>query len=261
MAGVDIALWDLIGKRAGLPLHVILGLPLPTAPSTVTIGINPVDVIRERVPEILTRTQAKALKIKLGSPEGIEADKASYEACRVASQPFNVELQIDANGGWKPEDAGSMITWLSERDCRYVEQPIPAGRETEIGAFFDDRKLPIFLDESICTSADVLKFSRLCDGINLKLMKTGGITEALRLVATARAAGLKTMIGCMGESNIAISAGASIGALFDYIDLDSHLNLNPDPACGATLIDGVVIPSDKPGHGASIRDDADSEVR
>lgn len=89
MAGVDIALWDLIGKRAGLPLHVILGLPLPTAPSTVTIGINPVDVIRERVPEILTRTQAKALKIKLGSPEGIEADKASYEACRVASQPFN----------------------------------------------------------------------------------------------------------------------------------------------------------------------------
>jgi L-alanine-DL-glutamate epimerase-like enolase superfamily enzyme len=89
-----------------------------------------------------------------------------------------------------------------------------------------------------------------CDGINLKLMKCGGITEAVRIVATARAHGLKTMIGCMSESSIAIAAGAAIGSLFDHIDLDSHLNLNPDPAGGIAFVDGVVVPPNTPGHGA-----------
>ena len=83
-------------------------------------------------------------------------------------------------------------------------------------------------------------------------MKTGGLTEALRLVATARAFGLKTMIGCMGESSVAISAGASIGALFDHIDLDSHLNLAPDPAQGTQMVNGVVMASGEPGHGARV---------
>jgi L-alanine-DL-glutamate epimerase-like enolase superfamily enzyme len=89
--------------------------------------------------------------------------------------------------------------------------------------------------------------------VNLKLMKCGGITEALRIVATARAFGLKTMIGCMGESSVSIAAGASLSALFDYIDLDSHLNLDPDPATGAPFIDGVTLPEDRPGHGGALR--------
>ncbi len=85
-------------------------------------------------------------------------------------------------------------------------------------------------------------------------MKAGGITEALRIVATARAFGLKTMIGCMGESAISIAAGASLSALFDYIDLDSHLNLDPDPAEGAPFVDGITLPADRPGHGGVLRD-------
>jgi L-alanine-DL-glutamate epimerase-like enolase superfamily enzyme len=101
-------------------------------------------------------------------------------------------------------------------------------------------------------SGDIPGFAHCVDGVNLKLMKAGGITEALRIVATARAFGLGTMIGCMGESSVAIAAGASIGALFDYIDLDSHLNLDPDPASGAPFADGVTLPEDRPGHGGQL---------
>jgi L-alanine-DL-glutamate epimerase-like enolase superfamily enzyme len=113
--------------------------------------------------------------------------------------------------------------------------------------------MPIFVDESCRFSPDVVKVADWVDGVNLKLMKCGGITEALRIVATARAHGLKTMIGCMSESSVAIAAGASIAALFDSIDLDSHLNLNPDPAEGASIVDGVVLPAERPGHGARLK--------
>lgn len=252
LAALDIALWDLLAKRAGMPLHRLLGLEKPTVATSVTIGINPVEVIKERVPEILRRTRGRALKIKLGNPEGIDADKASFEAAREAADHFHVKLRVDANGGWSPKDAISMISWLAERGCEYVEQPLAAGQEDDLPAVFAARKLPIFLDESIRLSSDVPKVADRCDGVNLKLMKTGGITEAVRLVSTARALGLKTMIGCMGESSVAIAAGSAIGALFDHIDLDSHLNLHPDPAEGLKSVAGVVIPSDSPGHGAVV---------
>lgn len=253
MAAMDIALWDLIGKQAQMPLWRMFGLGRPTVPTSVTIGINPIEIIRARVPEILARTGGRSLKIKLGNPAGIEADKASFAAAKEASDPFNVKLRVDANGGWTPGDAIDMIGWLAEQGCDYVEQPLPAGTEADFLAVFRARKLPIFLDESIRTSADVVALADRCDGINLKLMKSGGLTEALRLVATARAFGLKAMIGCMGESSVAIAAGSAIGALFDHIDLDSHLNLNPDPATGLSMVNGVVLPSDQPGHGARLK--------
>jgi muconate cycloisomerase len=110
--------------------------------------------------------------------------------------------------------------------------------------------LPIFVDETIRFSPDVLTVADRVDGINLKLMKCGGITEAMRIVATARACGLQTMIGCMSETSVAIAAGAAIGGLFNHIDLDSHLNMNPDPASGAPIVDGVIVPTENPGHGA-----------
>jgi muconate cycloisomerase len=135
-----------------------------------------------------------------------------------------------------------------------VEQPLVEGSEGELPRVFEGRPLPIFVDESCRFSSDVAKVAASVDGVNLKLMKCGGITEALRIVATARAHGLKTMIGCMSESSVAISAGAAMGALFDHIDLDSHLNLNPDPASGAPLVDGCLSPLEAPGHGAVIAD-------
>ncbi len=252
MAALDMALWDLLAKKAGLPLYRMLGLPKRSVPTSVTIGLNPPEVTRERVPDILKRTGAKCLKIKLGSPEGLDHDKAHFEAAREASAPFGSSLRVDANGGWSVENARHMVRWLWERDVEYVEQPLAAGQEAELPAVYAFRNLPIFADESVRTGADVPGLADRVDGINLKLMKCGGITEAMRIVATARAHGLQTMIGCMSESSVAIAAGAAIGALFDHIDLDSHLNLNPDPADGAPIVGGVITATDRPGHGATL---------
>ncbi|MCE9558414.1 MAG: dipeptide epimerase [Armatimonadetes bacterium] len=252
LAALDVALWDLLAKQAGMPLHRLLGLGKKQVATSVTIGINPVSVIQERVPEILARTGGKFLKIKLGTTEGIERDKENYEAAREASAPFGVGLRIDANGGWTVDQANHMMKWLSERNCDYVEQPLPRGQEADLPKIFENRPLPIFADESVRTSHDVVALAGMVDGVNLKLMKCGGLTEAMRIVATARACGLDTMIGCMGESSVAISAGAAIGALFDHIDLDSQINLKPDPAVGAPMVDGVLVPPEKPGHGAEL---------
>lgn len=250
MAALDIAVWDLLAKQAGMPLYRMLGLPRKSVPTSVTIGINPPEVDRERVPDILRRTGAKYLKIKLGSPEGRDFDRAHFLACKEAAAPFGPTLRVDANGGWTPDEAVQMIQWLADHGVEYVEQPLAEGREDDLPYVFERRALPIFCDESCRFSPDVPRLADRTDGINLKLMKCGGITEALRIVATARACGLKTMIGCMSESSVAIAAGASIGALFDSIDLDSHLNLDPDPASGAPIRDGAVLPEDRPGHGA-----------
>jgi muconate cycloisomerase len=253
MAALDIALWDLLAKQANMPLYRLLGLPRRGVPTSVTIGINPPDVTRERVPKILEQTGAKCLKIKLGSPQGRDHDKEHFRAAMEAAKPFRVALRVDANGGWTVDEARMMNAWLAEHGVEYVEQPLPEGQEADLPKVFENRPLPIFVDESIRFAPDVLKVWQTVDGINLKLMKCGGITEALRIVATARACNLRTMIGCMSESSVAIAAGASIGALFDYIDLDSHTNLNPDPAEGAPICDGIVLPAEKPGHGASLR--------
>jgi L-alanine-DL-glutamate epimerase-like enolase superfamily enzyme len=252
MAALDVALWDLLAKQASMPLYRMLGLTRDSVPTSVTIGINPPEVIRERVPEILRECGAKFLKIKLGSPGGIAADQENFTAAMEAAKPFGAGLRVDANGGWTVDDARTMMAWLAERGVDYVEQPLPEGAEDGLPLLFEGRLLPIFIDESCRVCSDVARFYDRVDGVNLKLMKCGGITEALRIVATARAHGLQTMIGCMSESSVAIAAGAAMGALFDYIDLDSHLNLNPDPACGAAISDGVISPQDVPGHGAEL---------
>jgi L-alanine-DL-glutamate epimerase-like enolase superfamily enzyme len=250
MAAFDVALWDLIGKQAGMPLYRLLGLPKRSVPTSVTIGINPPEVTRERVPAILRATGAKYLKIKLGSPAGLDHDKDHFTAAVESSAPFHAGFRVDANGGWTVDGALQMMTWLAERGVDYVEQPLPEGSESELPILMKNRPLPIFVDESIRFSENVPKIADRCDGVNLKLMKCGGITEALRIVACARAMGLKTMIGCMSETSVAIAAGAAIGSLFDHIDLDSHLNLNPDPTDGAPIVDGVIVPTDRPGNGA-----------
>ncbi len=252
LAGLDIAWWDWLGKKANLPLYHLLGIGKPVAPTSVTIGINPPAVIKQRVPLLLDGTGIKSLKIKLGSTQGIEADQAMFSQVVESTKAYKVNLRVDANGGWSASDAITMMKWLAERGTDYVEQPLAEGQESELPAIFKNRPLPIYLDESCRYSENIPDWANTVDGVNLKLMKCGGITEALRIIAVARAFNLKTMIGCMGESSMSICAAASISGLVDHIDLDSHLNLAPDPCCGAQLIDGVVVPNDRPGHGATI---------
>lgn len=251
LAALDMALWDLRAKQANMPLYRLLGLARRGVVSSLTVGINPPEVVRARVPLLLARG-ARALKIKLGSNDGIEADKAMFAAVHEAAQGSGAVLRVDANGGWSLKDARHMMDWLAARGVEYVEQPLVQGAEDQLPELFQSRALPIFVDESCRLSTDIPAFAHCVDGVNLKLMKCGGITEALRIVATARAHGLKTMIGCMGESSVSIAAGASLSALFDYIDLDSHLNLDPDPATGAPFEHGVTLPADQPGHGGTL---------
>lgn len=251
LAALDIALWDLQAKRARMPLWKLLGLSRELPPTSVTIGINPPEVQRERVPEILERTKATILKVKLGSPEGIEADKAAFLGVKESlPKERSFSIRVDANGGWDLHSAHNMMQWLSERGVEFVEQPLPVELNDALPSLYKQRPLPLFIDESCQMSRDLPPLASCIDGVVVKLMKSGGITEAVRIVATARAHRLKTMIGCMGESSIAISAGAAIGSLFDFIDLDSHLNLLPDLARGVAITEGYLSLNDQPGHGA-----------
>ena len=251
-AALDMAWWDALGRRCGQPLYRVLGLPRRSEPTSVTVGILAPEIVRERVPELLARTGARFLKVKLGSPKGVDADRAMFAAVGDAVAGHDIGIRVDANGGWSLDQARSMMRWLAGRGVEYIEQPLVQGCEDQLSDLFRDRALPIYVDESCNFAADVPGLAPAVDGVNVKLMKCGGITEALRIVATARAHGLKTMIGCMGESSVAISAAAALGVLFDFVDLDSHLNLLPDPARGARLEGGVVLPTDDPGHGARL---------
>ena len=252
LAALDIALWDLKAKKANLQLNDLLGIPKPFTPTSITVGINPPEVVKERVELILKNEQVRALKIKLGSPNGIDYDKEIYSQVLESTKSSKISIRVDANGGWALDDAKEMIKWLSERNAEYIEQPLSEGNEDQLKFLFKGRSLPIFVDESCRFSEDIPRLANFVDGVNLKLMKCGGITEALRIINTARSFGLKTMIGCMSESSVSISAGASLTGIIDYVDLDSHYNLFPDPSSGAVMINGVTMTNNGDGHGANL---------
>ena len=251
LAAFDIALWDWFGKRISLPLYQVFGLDIrKSAETSVTVGINTPDAAADHACEWIARTGSRHLKIKLGSPDGIAADMDMYMAVLDAVDP-NVVMRVDANCGWTESDARIMIPWLAERRVEYVEQPLACGDEAALAAL-RPAPVPIFLDESIHSATDVPKFAHLVDGVNVKLMKSGGISEAIRIVHTARAFGLQTMLGCMSESSLSIAAGVHIGPLFDHLDLDSHLNTADDPIIGLGFEHGRVTQSGRPGLGVDV---------
>ena len=250
---LDTALWDWTAKKAGLPLYQLLGFSKPSTPTSVTIGINPPEVVKERVPLLLEGTTVQSLKIKLGSPEGLDADKAMFAQVLESTKKYKVKLRVDANGGWDVPQAQQMIQWLSERKVDYIEQPLKEGEEAELKYLYTKSALPIYVDESCRFAENIPHYAAHIHGVNMKLMKCGGITEALRIIATARAHGLKTMIGCMSESSVAIAAAAALSGGIDHIDLDSHYNLAPDPSVGAPMVEGITMPLEQPGHGAALK--------
>jgi L-alanine-DL-glutamate epimerase-like enolase superfamily enzyme len=248
-AALDVALWDWCGKYTKQPIWRLLGLDLDRIqPTSVTVGISSPEAARARSQDWLQQTSARVLKIKLGSPQGIEADQAMFQAL-YDHVPPEVSLSIDANGGWTLEDAKMMATWLGDRRVTHLEQPLPVGQNADLALLRQHSPLPIFVDESCFNSQDIPPLANFVDGINIKLMKAGGLTEALRMIHTARACGLQVMFGCYSDSSLANGAMAQLSPLADYLDLDSHLNLRDDPFTGLKLIDGRLLPAAHPGLG------------
>ncbi|HAJ62485.1 MAG TPA: dipeptide epimerase [Cyanobacteria bacterium UBA8543] len=247
-ASIDLALHDWLGKRVGMPLWRLWGLNRRRIVQTsATIGINSPEGARQRVRDWLPFTGGGVLKLKLGSPAGIAADREMLLAVREEA-PL-AQLSVDANGGWSLDDAVMMCDWLASQGVRHVEQPLAAGQEDKLPILYERSPLPIFVDESCFTSRDIPQLAGRVHGINIKLMKSGGLTEAMRMVHTARACGLQVMFGCYSDSTLANTAASHISPLADYLDLDSHLNLVDDPFTGATVDNGRLIPNDLPGLG------------
>ncbi len=253
-SGIDLALHDWLGKKSLLPLWQLWGLQREAiVPISVTVGINTPEAAAQRVRDWLELDpEIQTLKVKLGSPQGIEADQAMFQAVQAAA-PHIHRISIDANGGWSLEDAITMAHWLADRQVTYLEQPIPQGQEGDLPALYKASPLPIFADESCFTSWDIPALADRVHGINIKLNKCGGLTEAIKMIHSARSLGLKIMFGCYSDSLLMNTALSHLGPLADHLDLDSHLNLTDDPFYGATFLHGRLLPPEAPGLGVTAR--------
>ncbi|MGL5060290.1 MAG: dipeptide epimerase [Microcoleus sp.] len=256
-AGIDIALHDWLGKKAGLPLWKMWGLDRSRiVPTSVTIGINSPYNARERVRDWFGKNatdalqnEYRAVKVKLGNPAGIEADKAMLIAVRDEA-PANIQMSVDANGGWSLNEAIEMCSWLEKYNINYVEQPLSPGADLDdFSELHRQSPLPIFADESCFNSADIPRLASCVSGINIKMMKSGGLSEAMRMIHAAKACGLQVMFGCYSDSVLANTAAAQLSPLADYLDLDSHLNLIDDPFAGAVIENGCLLPNERSGLG------------
>ena len=247
-AAIDMALYDWLGKKANLPLWQIWGLNRDRiVPISVTIGIGTPESAVKRLKDWQNTLDVRTIKLKLGSPEGIEADKAMLSAIREVAPETN--LMVDANGGWDFNDAVCMAEWLAKQGVEYIEQPLAVAEDSKLKALSQQSPLPIFVDESCFNSADIPRLANSVAGVNLKIMKTGGLTEAMQAIHIAKACNLKIMFGCYSDSSLANTAMAHLAPYADYLDLDSHLNLIDDPFTGATIKAGRLLPSNQPGLG------------
>ncbi|MES2176987.1 MAG: dipeptide epimerase [Gemmatimonadota bacterium] len=245
-AGVSAALHDLVGKRLGVPIYRMWGLDPAASPLTsFTIGIAPdEETLRARVAEA---EQYPVLKIKLGS----NWDERIVRVVRELA-PKKI-LRVDANAGWTPKSTLRIVPLLQELGVEFVEQPLPP-EDVEGLRFIRERSsLPIIADESCLVSSDIPKLAGVVDGINIKLAKCGGLREALRMVAVARAHDMLVMAGCMIESSLGITAAAQFAPLLDCADFDGHVLISNDPYVGATIDDGIIQIPSSPGLGVEPR--------
>lgn len=231
---VNIALLDGAARKAGKPIYDFLGLGFTEGKhvTSFTIGIDKPEVIRRKVIEA---ERFPVLKMKVGVPD----DKANMAALREVAP--NKEVRVDANEGWKTrEEALERVQWLaSDGHIQFVEQPMPATTPAKDWVWLKERSpLPIFADESYHTADNIAQIAECFHGANVKLVKSGGISSGFRALSAARKAGLKTMIGCMIESSILISAAAHLAELCDYLDIDGNILITNDPYVGVTAEKG-----------------------
>ncbi len=242
-AGLDLALHDLIGKELGKPVYDLLGLdPAATPATSFTIGISD--------PELTLRKVAEAgdhpiLKIKLG----IGTPAEQVETIAAIRARYRGVLRIDANEGWDVETAVRILKELEPYGVELCEQPLPAGRPEQLRAVRERVSIPIVADEDALVASDLPRLIDCVDGVNVKLAKAGGIRGALAMIHTARAMGMRVMIGCMVESAIASTAAAQISPLADWADIDGPFLVARDPFAGVTYRDGKLVLPSAPGLG------------
>jgi L-alanine-DL-glutamate epimerase-like enolase superfamily enzyme len=240
-AALDIALMDWIGKALNVPLYKLWGLNTAHTPKTsFSIGIDTSEMIRKKVREA---EPYPILKVKVGT----ERDEEIINAVRsVTDKP----IRVDANEGWKTkEEALEKIQWLATQGVEFIEQPMPSDMIEETAWLREHIEMPIVADEAVKSAADIPKLAKAYDGINIKLMKSGGLLEALRMIQIAKALKMKIMLGCMIESSVAISAAAHLAPYVDWADLDGNLLISNDPFRGVKVDKGGFVYKDKPGLG------------
>src|SRR5579884_2920787 len=243
-AAVDMALYDLIGKMLNVPVYKLLGLnPKHTPLTSFTIGI---DTPENMAKKALAARDYPILKIKVGT----KYDVANLKAIREVSKAV---IRVDANTAWTPREAIRAINELAEYDIEFVEQPVSPHDLAGLKVVREHVPLHIITDESSITVDDIPRVAGCTDGINIKLMKCGGLRHALKMIHVARAHNLKVMIGCMIESSLSITAAAHLTPLIDYADLDGNLLIDNDPYVGVTVKNGKLILPDAPGLGVKSR--------
>lgn len=238
---LDSALHDLQGKLLGIPVWQLLGLPRAGPPTSWTVWLGDPDDMARRAEVAAARF--RRLKLKLGGGDGLDVERV-----RSVRSVTKLPLMVDVNEYWSLQEAVSACEELATLGVEYVEQPLPAGDPG--GAELRRRAaLPIYVDEDCHVLGDVAGCAEIAHGINIKLAKSGGIREAIRMTHAARALDLGVMLGCMVESGLGIAAGCVVAPLCDHVDLDGNLLLARDPDPGVAFSDGIQISSDRPGLG------------
>ena len=239
-AALSEAYHDLVGKRLGVPLWKLWGLNPKDAPrSSFTIGIDEPEKMRQKVAEAASYP---VLKVKLGT----DRDEAILKTIRDATDK---PIRVDANAGWDQAKALRMLPILKDYGVELLEQPLPPEDLDGLAVVSAASDIPVVVDESCLVATDIPKLVGKADGINIKLAKCGSLREALRMIATARAHGMKVMVGCMIETSIAISAAAHFTPLVDFADLDGAALTVDDPFAGASIDGGQIQLPDGPGLG------------
>jgi L-alanine-DL-glutamate epimerase-like enolase superfamily enzyme len=240
-AALDAAVHDLQGKLLGVPVHRLLGLSRQGPPTSWTVWLGDPDDMARRAERAASRFHR--LKLKLGGGDGLDIERV-----RAVRGVTDLPLQVDVNEWWTLGEALAACDELASLGVEYVEQPL---REGDPGGEELRRRspVPVYVDEDCHTLADVVRCAAVAHGITIKLAKSGGIREAIRMAHAARALRLGVMLGCMIESGLGIAAGCVVAPLCDHVDLDGNLLLAHDPAPGPVFVDGVQVASDGVGLG------------
>jgi L-alanine-DL-glutamate epimerase-like enolase superfamily enzyme len=232
---LESALWDWIGRHRRLPLCRLLSIDphRPCSPSSFTISIDSAAQLQSRVTEA---ADWPILKVKLG---GGESDRVAVEALR---REWTGPIRVDANEAWNPKEAAEKVVWLAEEGCELVEQPLPAGRWEETARLREISPLPLVADEDFTDLQSLDAVAAAYDGVNVKLMKCGGLREAVASIHAARGRGLEVLLGCFVESSLGIAAASHLAPLARWIDLDGAALLADDPFGPTPVVRGRVTP-------------------